>query len=205
MIDPHNPPHISTASTYELEEFLLFSAAVAGKHASRTAASLANWLAEWKPKYLESPFSVLAHYTTMGPWTPGEYNDVPRQILAKDLKRHGMGCYNARARTFLEIYWSFINRSVREASFKQLVKIWGIGLKTASFFLAYTGIDEDRVILDTHILQWLKEQGWPRVPKATPKSMGKYEELELYFRAEAAKREITLLELDKEIWQARAK
>jgi len=188
MIDPNNPPHISTARDGELEEFLLFTAAVAGHNAKRTAKLLHDWLDYHHPGYL-SPMPTLHSFYPY------------KNKLADDLKEHGFGCYTQRAKSFIEIFSAITIVGVRNFTFDRLIDIYGIGLKSASFFLAYTGMDENRVILDTHVLQWLKRQGWPRVPKSTPRTVGKYDELSLYFRAEAARRQMTVLDLDRQIWQ----
>ena len=44
MIDPNNPPQLPSASRHELEEFMLFSIAVAGKNAKVTAKALDRFL-----------------------------------------------------------------------------------------------------------------------------------------------------------------
>jgi hypothetical protein len=221
VIDPHNPPHILTATDAELQEFLLFSIAVAGKHAASTAASLASWLADgeqgWQwlagmpgwPKRAEdfTPFRKLRYYvyryTIYTSKDSAPRYHVAEDVLGIDLKRHGFGCYNQRAKSFIQLVNECID--VRTVSYEQLIGIHGIGIKTANFFLAYSGLDEDRVILDTHILKWLCGNGWPDIPKVTPRGKKEYERIASYFREEASGLALTTLELDKEIWTAAAR
>lgn len=218
MIDPKNPPHIDTATDAELQEFLFFSIAVAGKNAARTASSLHSWLSEQNDLMWEddnifvwqkdcSPFSVVYNYLRKYTiWTESNFpmKHLVKDMLAGDLRRHGFGCYNQRAESFIQATEMYGSIGIRRAKFEGLLQIKGVGLKTASFFLAYTGMEPGRVILDTHILAWLREQGRQSIPKATPRSRSRYDDVSAFFCMEAALRDMTTLELDRKIWQERA-
>jgi thermostable 8-oxoguanine DNA glycosylase len=81
-----------------------------------------------------------------------------------------------------------------------LLTIPGIGPKTARMILLYAFPHHANlwVPLDTHILHWLRDQGY-KAPKGTP-SGRLYLELEECFRKEAVSRGKTTRELDTEIW-----
>jgi thermostable 8-oxoguanine DNA glycosylase len=92
---------------------------------------------------------------------------------------------------------------LNHCSAQDLESIPGIGMKTSRFFIVYSRDVKDYCILDTHILKWLREQGY-NAPKATP-SGNKYKLLEYSFSQECKKRNLTPQELDLEIWKSRQK
>jgi thermostable 8-oxoguanine DNA glycosylase len=83
----------------------------------------------------------------------------------------------------------------------QLLKVKGIGYKTASMFLMYTRRGKTVACLDTHILKYLREETTvPNVPLSTPSVKAEYQRLEKEFLmlADAAKK--SPAEFDFEIW-----
>ena len=86
----------------------------------------------------------------------------------------------------------------------ELESIYGIGPKTARFFLLHSFPDQNYAVLDTHILAWMREVRKYQVPKSTP-SGKKYEELEGWFLFEAHLVDMTPAELDILIWNQRSK
>jgi thermostable 8-oxoguanine DNA glycosylase len=60
--------------------------------------------------------------------------------------------------------------------------------------------DQQIAVLDTHILKWLREQGY-NVPKATPPK-ARYTIIEKDFLTECDKAGKTPAELDLEIWKS---
>ena len=85
----------------------------------------------------------------------------------------------------------------------ELESIYGIGPKTARFFLLHSFPDQNYAVLDTHILAWMREVRKYQVPKSTP-SGKKYLELEGWFLFEAHLRDMTPAELDILIWNQRS-
>lgn len=82
----------------------------------------------------------------------------------------------------------------------ELEACYGIGPKTARFFL-FTAVPGARyAALDTHILKWLAKLGYA-VPKATPSGKN-YQRIEEYFLFEADERNMTPAELDIAVWTA---
>src|SRR5271157_3121363 len=71
-------------------------------------------------------------------------------------------------------------------------------------FLLYTRPDQEMIPLDTHVLKWMKANGY-KAPKSTPPPGKKYHELEQQFIAEGKKRGLTPKEWDTQVWQQYAK
>jgi thermostable 8-oxoguanine DNA glycosylase len=114
------------------------------------------------------------------------------------LQAAGLGCYNQRARSFLELAMAGLD--LRACQPSELEAIYGIGKKTSRFFIMYTRpTASEAAVLDTHVLKWLHLQGHD-VPSATPKGK-RYNEIEGIFLEEARQRGLTALELDRQIWQ----
>jgi len=177
----------------ELEECILFCAAVAGKNALTTAKILDVFLQGLMDDcatfldFYGSPFELIKCEN--------------KEDLALRLKSVGMGCYNQRAKTFLSLANSGYN--LKTCSVKDLEKISGIGPKTSRFFVLHTRPNVQVAVLDTHILSFLSEKGYD-VPKTTP--VGKrYLEIEKIWLNLARKSGKTLAEYDLEIWNSRRK
>ena len=189
MIDPLSPPSLPEATDWQLEEFLLFSIAVAGHNAKGTAMALDRFLSNLQPPS-DNPLSLIATFASRHSLAQ----------LAASIQQAGLGCYNQRARSFLELARASLD--LRACQPSELEAVWGIGKKTSRFFVMYTRPAASQwAVLDVHILRWLQEQGH-EVPKATPKGK-RYDEIEGLFLQEARQRGLTALELDRQIWQGR--
>lgn len=209
MVDPANPPQVSTATDYELQEFLMFTVAVAGKNANRTSKALNSFLFNVSQR-LPLRLPSLPLELVLGIKITSEWRGDAISKLAMDAKVAGMGCYSQRARSFLElaeaVYEQASPLDIRACTIDELENIYGIGRKTSRFYISYTRPDEayKYAILDTHILSWLRFIGHD-APKSTPKGVTRYKELETTFLNEAAKRGKSSLELDREIWLSNRK
>jgi hypothetical protein len=222
MIDPENPPNIFDNSKNELEEFLMFAIAVAGKNAKWTATGLDLFIQmlpqrqhERASGELASPLVRIAYWLTDNcfhlpcsatGWGGGHDRKEQIKMLGQVVKSAGLGCYNQRARSFLELSEAtgrYENKlDITRCNVGELEKIFGIGKKTSRFFLAYTRPHTTiYAILDTHILNWMAEQGHA-VPKQTPQGK-QYDFVEKKFIWEARQRRVTPLELDRFIWITR--
>jgi len=84
---------------------------------------------------------------------------------------------------------------------KDLEAIYGIGPKTARFFILWTRPHARYAALDVHVLRWMRDRGHA-APASTPSSSTIYRQLELAFIAEADRRGLTPRELDLQIWSA---
>jgi thermostable 8-oxoguanine DNA glycosylase len=202
MVDPANPPTVPEASNRDLQEFLMFSIAVAGKNANVTATALDNFLRMVSHPSAWPPLERIYHQTTHSI----DSDDVVEHELAQLARQAGMGCYTQRAKSFMQLanaVYGMQRLNIRKCNAETLEEIYGIGKKTSRFFIVYSRpwMDNEYAILDTHILSWMREVGCI-APFSTP-SGKQYDELEKQFIQEATSRGVTAKELDKSIWISR--
>src|SRR6476620_3416446 len=213
----------------ELEELVLFLIAVAGKNADTTSKNLAKFLkAQSYPNYYNSPFEFIRNIQTekgavLKADKKGQLIESRYSNLAERLNAWGFGCQTRLARAFTEVANSGLN--LRTCSLEDLMKIHGIGRKSASCFLAWTRKGVKVAMLDTHLLKWLRlkqEQArklrvnatgnieaWRpflelEIPKSTPTSKRVYDLLEEFYLewCETTRNDPT--EMDLKIWRSYA-
>lgn len=183
MIDPVRITDYNRTEE-QLEELLLFCIAVAGKNATRTAVQLDSLLNWGKACWPGTPFSVVKSIEA-------------RDSLAGIMKDFGFGCYNLKSKGFLMAAESGLNLS--ECSVDELENLYGVGMKTARFFVLHTRKNARVACLDTHVLKWLSYYTGYQVPTHTP-SRKKYLELERVFLKIADVMNISPADLDLKIW-----
>ncbi len=183
MIDPTKITNFQR-SEQELQEFLLFCIAVAGKNATVTARNLEKLLDYGREYCQGTPFEII-----------GVLNS--KYDLKNLIKTFGFGCQNVKSKGFIEATNSGLNLSLCTA--EDLEKIHGIGMKTSRFFLLHSRKNAGVACLDTHILQWLYKHSGLDVPKQTP-TRKKYLELEKVFLKVSAVLAIDPADLDLRIW-----
>lgn len=164
MVDPENITEYDLCN-YELEERLMFWICAAGKNGRTAARSLRLFL----------------DATAAINWGP--LNSVHKAWLVRDLphlmKFCGIGCYNSKARSFLELYDAVQSGlNLRLCTAEELEKIHGIGMKTSRCFILHSRYGARYAGLDTHILKHLRAAGAENVPKSTPSSKKEYRRLE---------------------------
>jgi thermostable 8-oxoguanine DNA glycosylase len=171
-------------SDYSLQEVILFWICAAGKNAKVVAKSLDLVIKYGHKLYGEElmPFDIIKKFD---------------KNLANILKKHGIGCYNNKARTMLELVKSGINLKICDV--QDLENIYGIGPKTARCFLIHSRKDVKYAGLDTHVLKFLRDKGY-NVPLSTPSSRKKYLEVEKIFLDMVNEYKTTISELDLKIW-----
>ena len=183
MVDPFVLDY-QDASISELEEFMLFCIAVAGKNAVTTARLLDSFLSSYVPIRWESPFEYIRAHRNL-------------KTLGRLMCFHGFGCWRMKSRGFWEIARSGID--LRTADTDELEGIYGIGPKTSRFFVLHTQPNARCACLDTHILKFLRDQGHD-APKITPSSKRQYRFLEGLFLKECDKRKVDPKTFDLKIW-----
>lgn len=183
MIDPTNITNYNR-SIPELEEFLLFCVAVAGKNATVTAANLERLLNYGKQYVDGTPFEIIESLDK-------KYN------LAELIRSFGFGCHTVKSKGFIDLYKSKLN--LKECTVDDLEKIHGIGMKSSRFFLLHSRKNPQVACLDTHILKWLGLYSGYDVPKQTP-TKKKYLILEKAFLEIANALKIDPAVLDLKIW-----
>jgi thermostable 8-oxoguanine DNA glycosylase len=183
MIDPTKPTNFNRTSS-ELEEWILFCVVVAGKSSFQQAQKLDAFLK------LEtegnSPFEKLQIMDKKG-------------LLRYNLEQVKMGQYNRIEKVFR----SLMPYMISTVTLDLLEQVPGIGPKTSRFFMLHSYPNQNIACLDTHILHWMREQGYD-APKSTP-NLKKYKVLEVCFLHEANKRGMSPAELDIQIWNERVK
>lgn len=154
-IDPKNITKFDR-SQEELEMFWLFCILVAGKNADWASVKLMD-LFKNKPED-QTPFEFLKTHLV-------DLNNI--------LVSNKVGQYR-RIQKAIE---QSLEIDLRTASVDELMGIFGIGPKTARFFVLHTRKDAECAVLDTHVLKWLKGLVVLDVPSSTP-PMNKYQQLE---------------------------
>lgn len=177
-IDPTNCFYYE-ADDELLQRFMLFCILVAGKKASEVSKLVDRII----PTYTEKPFDLLKALDTFG-------------LLELYLREHRVGQY---ARVTSAIKGVLALESLRTVTRDELVKIKGIGLKTASFFLQYTQRGHRFAVLDTHILKHMKSLGYD-VPKSTPNNK-QYLRLESEWLSLLDKSGLDYSEADLNVWK----
>ena len=154
LIDPKDITNYNRTDN-ELQTFWLFCILVAGKNSDTTSRLLTKLLSS-KPKD-QTPFEFI--------------KSLRLSELHNYLKAHKTGQYD---RIRKALYFSS-KLDLRTCTREDLMNVYGVGPKTARFFLLHTREFCDEVVLDTHILRWMREKcGVKEAPKNTPQNPEKY-------------------------------
>ena len=135
-----------------LEEFILFWVCAAGKNGRTAARCLDKFLCNTNS--IDNPFKGIREWST-------RHGNIPEMM-----KGAGIGCYYAKASTFIELVLSNLNLITCTAS--DLESIYGIGCKTSRCFILHSRSNAQVAGLDTHMLKHLRASGYDDVPKSTP-------------------------------------
>jgi thermostable 8-oxoguanine DNA glycosylase len=163
----------------ELELFWLFCVLVAGKNADWAAVKITHLLQN-KPQDI-SPLAFL---------NQGDLHNV--------LVANKVGQYRRITKAIEES----VALDLASATVEDLMGVFGVGPKTARFFILHTRKNAECAVLDTHILKWLKGVfNDLDVPNSTPsgKEYEKWERLAIK-AIQANFGEISLAEADLLIW-----
>lgn len=172
----------------ELEEFALFAILVAGKSAKVTAKKLDNFLFVPCQLGAMTAFEWIIHLNQI---------QITDRALYHMVKLHRLGQYRRVVRAFTDIVK--LKDKLSTVTVDELEQVYGIGRKTASFFVVHSQANARHAVLDTHILHWLRDNGHD-APMVTP-SRRKYVELEQVFLDYCEQAQKTPAELDLEIWK----
>lgn len=166
----------------ELQRFWIFGILVAGKDADWAAHKVGELLRGARDED-KLPFD----------WLREREVELHNILVANRVGQYG--------RIKLAIAQS-LDLDLRAASLDQLMSVFGVGPKTARFFILHSRPDARVAVLDTHILRWLREvHGYP-TPKSTPTSLKQYERIEsmaLHFMADSFPG-LTCAQADLLIW-----
>lgn len=182
MVDPFNITEYGM-EIRKLQEHIIFWICVAGKQAKTIAPRVEGFLLEIGGKDL-LPFEAIRRVS---------FGTLPPVLM-----RHGIGCYNNKARSL----WALAHKGLdlKTCTADNLEEIYGIGMKTSRCFIIHSRPDAEYAGLDTHVLKFLRSKGHD-APKATPNSKRKYLELEKVFLKYAKKSGKSVAEFDLNIWR----
>lgn len=186
-VDPSNVTKYDRTEA-ELELFFLFCTVVAGKTATTQARLLEQFLLKLPKVESNRPFDMIGKI--------GRHS----QAFADLLMESRLGQYNRLRQCWIEAH-SFLYGSLSQCSLADLEAIHGVGPKTARFFLLHTRRDQNLAVLDTHILKFLRDQGFANVPTGTPGSGPLYERWEKQFIALAKESGKTVADFDLSVWR----
>ena len=189
MINPAEVTNYNRTQS-ELQEFLLFCINVAGKKSSIEAPKLEVFIQRAKDITKEtSPFNCIKKLIKLG-----RLEEI-------------MHC--AKLSPYKQRYNSYVDAvklgDLQAVTLNRLLQVPGIGLKTARFFLSHSREDFDEPMLDTHILHFLRDQGYTNAPKSTPSNLGVYNYYANVFKMFARTMGKSVTDLDLEIWKQYSK
>lgn len=182
LVDPDNITKFD-CTDIELQLVLLFWICAAGKKASTSARNLDRLLSRGRDHFgFDEPFEIIRRFG---------------DDLAEQMRVHGIGCYNNKSKSMLDLASSKID--LKKCSVSELESVRGIGPKTARCFLIHSRKGVRFAGLDTHVLKYMREMGVD-APKSTPTGK-RYLELESKFLAMSDAAGKSPAEFDLEIWR----
>lgn len=183
-----NPAEVTNynRTQYELEEFILFCINVAGKKSAIEAPKLEVFIERAKNITKETtPFNCIRKLIKLG-----RLNEI---------------MHWAKLSPYAQRYNSYVAvakiKDLQSVTLNRLLQVPGIGLKTARFFLSHSREDFDEPMLDTHILRFLRDQGYVDAPKSTPSNENTYHYFSNIFKNIARQLGKSVTDLDLEIWK----
>lgn len=147
----------------ELQEFALFCVLVAGKNSDFAAKKLDAILAQFPKDAL--PFDGFC-----------AAKDI--SIVLTNAKT---GQYTRLTNAVYDLIGLHDEVGLQNATLADLLSVRGIGPKTARFFILHSRNSAKCAVLDTHVLKFLRDNGYPTAPKQTPQNRKQYEAWEKKF------------------------
>jgi len=162
-IDPTNITDFSR-DTNQLEAFWLFCMFVAGKNSDYASRCLSKLIHGMSKRGYDGIFNY--------------FKDLGRDGIHNALVANKVGQYTRLTKGVMQS----LDLDLANCTLDDLLKIHGVGNKTARFFLLHTREGCDYAVLDTHILAWLRSHGVEEAPKTTPTDNRLYRLIENRFR-----------------------
>ena len=177
----------------QLEQFLVFGKSVAGKRSAIQAPMIERFMTDLLDKHGgTSPLAALQKAAQ----EPGGIEELVR--------KHKFSPYESSI-PFLKHLAENRIPDLRNITEEELQNIPHIGPKTARFFKMHTDATRaNNVALDTHILSWLRDNGFGDAPKSTPQDPATYQLWSDKFRDAAKELGTTPNDLDLRIWLDRS-
>ena len=153
IIDPKNITNYNRTED-ELQTFWIFCILVAGKNSDTTSRLVTKLLAT---RGNQTPFQFIRSFGVI---------DFRNYLIS-----NRVGQYDRITRAL----YTSTRLNLRTCTRDDLMRIHGVGPKTARFFLLHTREFCEEIVLDTHILRWMREKcGVDDVPKNTPQNPREY-------------------------------
>ena len=194
MINPAEVTNYNRTQA-ELEEFILFCINVAGKKSAIEAPKLEVFLQRAK--------DITAKHRKSEVMEDASPFDSIRALIKVGKLNEIM--HWAKLSPYAQRYNSYVDvvkiKDLQSVTLHRLLQVAGIGLKTARFFLSHSREDFDEPMLDTHILRFLRDQGYSDAPKSTPTSENTYHYFANIFKNIARQLGKSVTDLDLEIWK----
>ncbi len=220
IIDPNNITNLHRED-WELEVFLIFAIAVAGRKSSVIAQKINEMFSfECYPsnppdeifpvqKDAAQRMHEMLHDQHMTPL--GAINRLQQDgMLGSFLELHRLGQYTRIGKCLKEI--SSLRGGIHlisKVDVQKLESYSGIGPKTARFFMLHCFPDERLAVLDTHILSWMADmvelslqRPTGTVPRTTPQTPSTYAFWELIWLGYCYKNRLDPADLDLSIWKS---
>lgn len=195
---------VEDPSLYNLQAFLMFGIAVAGKSADSVSEKIQMFLANLENGYGPGlPFDLIRNLLKKNEGCLNSH--VPYwtdaiKALKGEMQLVKLGQYTKLVRAFG--YLALTPLDLTTCTVEQLEAIPGCGPKTARYFLMYTRPNFKGAALDTHILKYLSGPcGLEGIPSSTPPKGAKYNAIEEQFLKIANLLEVEPKELDNAVWQ----
>lgn len=190
MIDPKKVTNYKR-NEFQLQEWLLYCIMVAGKKSEIETKKLDAFFNDLDSRTGQSPFNFIRKLlkTSSVIWVDG---------LMEHLSKNKIAPYKQRYNSFVDVV-TLLPDNLSKVTIDDLQKVRGISTKTSRFFLTHSREDFDEPVIDTHILKFLRDEGY-EVPESTPQNPKIYAVAANYFRDIAKLRRKTVTELDLEIW-----
>lgn len=167
----------------ELQEYLMFCLAVAGKKATVIAGKLNELLSGRSED--EDPFSYILRLEGCG-------------SLEDELKRVRMGKYSLLGKAYPTVARLFSGR-LSTAPISELEQVAGIGPKTARYFALHSRRDPGQIaVIDTHVMKYLRHIGHA-VPGKLP-TRSNYGRLERLMIDAASASGMSMADFDLAVW-----
>ncbi|NTF17480.1 hypothetical protein G6L37_03535 [Agrobacterium rubi] len=170
-------------SERELQEYLMFCLAVAGKKATVIAEKLNNLLSGMTAQ--DDPFSYVTRLHSEG-------------RLEAELMRVRMGKYSLLREAYPAIASRFAGR-LSSVPIPELEMVRGIGPKTARYFVLHSrSLPGDIAVIDTHVMKYLRHLGH-EVPRRLP-TRANYARLEKLMIDAARSSGMGMADFDLAVW-----
>ena len=176
---------------WQLQEFLLYCICVAGKKSEIESPKVRKFCLDPRFGFNLLPFDFIRKSLAV---FSCEHDGLMQALL-----KHKIAPYEQRYNSFVDVV-RLLDKDLNTVTLEELQEVRGISTKTSRFFLTHSREDFDEPVLDTHILRYLKDEGWDGIPDSTPQNPKTYTQIAKIFSEIAEAQNKSVTDLDLEIW-----